>query len=394
LRASASASRGKKAGAEGDLVEQRLELALVHAPFHSTHSGHLVHCQPRAFSRTGGRLPGVKAAIFAALGKPLVIESVPDPTPAAGQVVVRVSRCGICGSDLHLTEDPFFGLPPGAILGHEYAGEVVGVGRDVQRVRVGDRVSVMPIHGCWRCASCVAGEPAWCTQMRIDGGGYGEYSLANEAQCLSLPVSVTLEDGALVEPLAVGLHGVTVAQLTPGARVLVIGAGPIGLATAFWARRLGAGRVAVTASSNRRESLAYALGATAFIDPADSSQQAVNRALGAAPDVVFECVGKPGLLARSIEYARPRGTVVILGLCTAIDSLMPFAVVSKEVRLQPAAFYSMRDFEIAADALAANNAVPRAMVTDTVSLDDMPAAFEALRQRNHQCKVMVRPGAS
>jgi (R,R)-butanediol dehydrogenase/meso-butanediol dehydrogenase/diacetyl reductase len=86
--------------------------------------------------------------------------------------------------------------------------------------------------------------------------------------------------------------------------------------------------------------------------------------------------------------------VVILGLCTAVDSLVPFAVVSKEVRLQPAAFYSMREFELSADALAANSEVPRAMVTDTVSLDDMPAAFEALRQRNHQCKVMVRPGSA
>lgn len=129
-------------------------------------------------------------------------------------------------------------------------------------------------------------------------------------QCLPLPASVSLEDGALVEPLAVGLHRVRVAQMTPGARVLVIGAGPIGLATVFWARRLGAGRVAVTASSNRREALAYTLGATAFIDPADSSPQAVSRALGAPPDVVFECVGKPGLLARSIEHvqgSRDRG---------------------------------------------------------------------------------------
>src|SRR5262249_54866170 len=149
---------------------------------------------------------------------------------------IQVSRCGICGSDLHMTEDPFFGLAPGAILGHEYAGEVVALGRGVQHVRAGDRVAVLPLQGCWKCASCVAGESAWCTQMRIGGGGYGQYSLAHEAQCLILPKCVTLEDGALIEPMAVGLHGVTVAQLVPGARVLVIGAGPIGLAATFWAR--------------------------------------------------------------------------------------------------------------------------------------------------------------
>jgi (R,R)-butanediol dehydrogenase/meso-butanediol dehydrogenase/diacetyl reductase len=292
-----------------------------------------------------------------------------------------------------MTEDPMFGLPSGAILGHEYAGEVVAVGRDVERVRLGDRVSVLPVQGCWRCASCLAGQPAWCTQMRIEGGGYSEYSLAHEAQCLSLPKSVTLEDGALVEPLAVGLHGVTVAQLQPGARVLVIGAGPIGLAATFWARRLGAGRIAVTASSKRRESLAHTMGATVFIDPSDSSPQAVTHALGGAPDVVFECVGKPGLLARSIDYARPRGTVVVLGLCTALDSLTPFTLVVKEIRVQAAALYGMRDFEIAADALESHGDIPRAMITETVGLEAMPAAFEALRHRNHQCKVMVNPAS-
>ena len=336
----------------------------------------------------------MKAAVFKKLGEPLVIERVPDPKPAAGQVVVEVSRCGICGSDLHMTEDPLFRLPAGAILGHEYAGEVVAVGKGVQRVRLGDRVTVMPVQGCWQCASCLAGAPAWCSQMRIEGGGYGEYSLANEFQCLGLPKTVTLEDGALIEPLAVGLHGVTVAQMQPGARVLVLGAGPIGLAVTFWARRLGAGRVAVTASSNRRESLAYALGATAFVDPSDSSAQAVSRTLGGPPDVVFECVGKPGLLAQAVEHVRPRGTVVLLGLCTALDSIMPFALVTKEARVQPAALYGMRDFEIAADAMAAHGDVARAMITETVSLEAMPATFESLRQRSHQCKVMVNPGAS
>ena len=335
----------------------------------------------------------MRAAVFSKLGQPLRVERVPDPEPGVGQIVVRVSRCGICGSDLHMTEEALFGLTPGTVLGHEYAGEIIAVGKDVRRVRTGDRVSVMPVQGCWHCASCLAGQPAWCSQMRIEGGGYGEYALANQSQCLQLPKSVSLEEGALIEPLAVGLHGVTVAQMPAGARVLVIGAGPIGLAATFWARRFGASRVAVTASTNRREALALAMGATAFIDPSDASPEAVARTLGGPPDVVFECVGKPGLLARCVECVRPRGTVVVLGLCTAMDSLMPFALVAKEVRVQAAALYGMRDFEIAADALAAEAAVPRAMITDTVGLEAMPAAFEALRQRNTQCKVMVNPTA-
>jgi (R,R)-butanediol dehydrogenase/meso-butanediol dehydrogenase/diacetyl reductase len=203
----------------------------------------------------------VKAAIFKALGQPLSVENVPDPTPGPGEVVVKVSRCGICGTDLHITEDPIFRAPAGTILGHEYAGEVVATGASVERVKVGDRVAVLPVRGCWQCASCLAGEAAWCTGRKIEGGGYGQYSLAAQQQCLRLPSTVSLEDGALVEPLAVGLHGVVLAGMQPGDRVLVIGAGPIGLAATFWARRLGAGRIAVTASSARRAPLARQIGA-------------------------------------------------------------------------------------------------------------------------------------
>jgi (R,R)-butanediol dehydrogenase / meso-butanediol dehydrogenase / diacetyl reductase len=335
----------------------------------------------------------MKAAVFNTIGKPLSIESLPDPVPLHDDVLVRVDRCGICGSDLHMTEDPTFAVPAGTVLGHEYAGEVVEVGADARRVRRGDRVCILPVRSCGRCAACVAGEQAWCAEMRIDGGGYGQYSLAGEQQCLVLPRTVSLHDGALIEPLAVGLHGVNIAQMPAGARVLVIGAGPIGLATAYWARRLGAGAVAVTASSMTRAELARTVGATAFIDPARISPAEVHTTLKGPPDIVFECVGKPGLIKQSIDYVRPRGTVVVLGLCTAVDSFVPFLAVVKEVRIQPAALYRMRDFEIAAEVMDRGDVTPRAMVTDTVSLAQLPAAFEALRRRSRQCKVLIDPWA-
>lgn len=334
----------------------------------------------------------MKAAVFKALGQPLTIEDVADPTPGPGEVIVEVARCGICGSDLHMTEDPFFDLPPGSVLGHEYAGEVVALGKGVDRVKVGDRVAVLPLSGCWQCASCLAGEPAWCARMRLEGGGYGEYARVSQHQCLRLPCTVTTEDGALVEPLAVGLHGVTLANLTPGDRVLIVGAGPIGLAATFWCQKLGASRIAVTAASNRREALAYRMGATAFIDSAERTLDSVLDALGGPPDVVFECVGKPGVLETCIEYVRPRGAVVILGLCTARDAFLPFNVVAKEVRLHGSAFYTRRDFEVAADTLDADPAAPHAMITETVALAHLPEAFEALRHRTSQCKVLVKPG--
>jgi (R,R)-butanediol dehydrogenase/meso-butanediol dehydrogenase/diacetyl reductase len=333
----------------------------------------------------------VKAAVFKKLKSPLVVETIADPTPGEGEVVVEVCRCGICGSDLHITEDPIFGAQSGTVLGHEYSGRVMAVGKGITRTKVGDHVAVFPVHGCGKCATCLAGIPAWCSQMRIDGGGYGQYSLAEEHQLIRLPKTMSLEDGALIEPMAVSLHGVALAKPQPGARVLIIGAGPIGLAAAYWSKHMGAGRIAVTAGSNRRAELALKMGATHFIDPANASPEAVNAALGGPPDIVYEAVGKVGLIQKAIEYVKVRGTVIVLGLCTPPDTFMPFQFVSKEVTLQASAFYEVREFEVAADVLDKDPETPRAMVTDIVDLTNMPAMFEALRHRSTQCKVLVDP---
>ena len=333
----------------------------------------------------------MKAAVFRELRKPLVVETLPDPTPADDQVVVEVCRCGICGSDLHITEDPIFGVPPGVVLGHEYSGRVAAIGRKVDNVKVGEHVAVFPVHGCGKCATCLAGIPAWCKEFRVDGGGYGQYSVTYPHQLIRLPKTLSLEDGALVEPMAVSLHGVALARPAPGARVLIIGAGPIGLAAAYWSRHMGASRIAVTASSNRRAELALTMGATHFIDPAKASPEEVAAALGGAPDIVYEAVGKPGLIQKCIEYVRPRGTIIVLGLCTPPDTFMPFHFVTKEVTMQASAFYEVREFELAAEVMEKDAATPRAMVTDLVDLPSMPAMFESLRQRSTQCKVLVDP---
>lgn len=332
----------------------------------------------------------MKAAIFQGVHKPLVIESLPDPTPGPGDVVVKVGLCGICGSDLHISEDPIFGVPAGAVLGHEYSGEVVEVGSGVTTVRKGDRLAVFPLESCGACGPCRSGQPAWCDKgMVVGGGGYGQFSRVAEHQCVRMPSGVSLADGALVEPLAVSLHAVNVSKMRSGARVLVVGAGPIGLATVFWARRMGAGKIAVTASSTRRAELAMEMGASVFMEPEDNGPEAVSRALGGPPEVVFECVGKPGLIQKCVDHVAARGTVVIVGLCTMPDTINPFAVVSKECVIQPSAFYELRDFETTLDVLEAGILTPHQMITDEVSLGSLPEAFEALKQRTHQCKVIV-----
>lgn len=339
----------------------------------------------------------MRAAIFKGAGLPLAIENIPDPTPGPGEVVMKVGRCGICGSDLHMTDghSPAFSYPAGSQLGHEFAGEVVAVGAGVSRLKVGDRITALPFHGCGKCATCLSGKPNFCAEFSGNAPGFAEYALTAERVAIKLPSSLSMEDGALVEPLAVGMHGVALARMAPGARVLVIGAGPIGLAAVFWARQLGAGRIAVTASSRRRERMALDMGADQFVMPeaGQSLAEATAAALGGAPDVVFECVGKQDLIAESVNCVKPAGCVVVLGFCTVPDSFIPALAVWKEVRMQFAVTYSLAEFEHVARTLDAGHVEPRNMITDTVSLDQLPAAFEALRERSSQCKVMLAPWA-
>jgi (R,R)-butanediol dehydrogenase/meso-butanediol dehydrogenase/diacetyl reductase len=334
----------------------------------------------------------MKAAVFRDFNGPLAIEEIAEPLPAVDQVLIRVARCGICGSDLHMTREPALGIQPGAVLGHEFSGEVVELGAQVQGFKVGDRVAVAPVRGCGRCPSCLNGEPAWCESMLLQGGGYAELVVAADRQCLKLPAQTSVEDGALVEPLAVALHGVALSGMSQGARVLVLGAGPIGLAVAFWARRLGATDVAVVDLVPLQAERALRLGATHFVPGGEDVVSRVNIVLGGMPEVVFECVGMPGVLAQALEHVRPRGTIVMLGLCTTTDGFVPFRAVVKEVRLLASAFYSMHEYHKSLDMLEGGDAVPRDLITDTVPLAALPWVFESLRHRTSQCKVLVRTG--
>jgi len=333
----------------------------------------------------------MKAAIFHGIGQKLCVEVVPDPTPGPGEVMVKVGRCGICGSDLHMTEDPMFGVPAGAVLGHEFAGEIAAIGKGVEGLKVGDRVSVPPVKGCGHCANCLAGEPAWCAEMALIGGGYGEYALALQRQIVRLPSSASLADGALVEPLAVALHGIRQSSLQTGDKVVILGAGPIGLATAFWARRMGAKQIVVTDLNRFQEERAMTMGATAFVAGEEDHVAQADRILGGKADIVFECVGVPGMISQAVEHIRIHGEVLVQGLCTRPDSFIPFKALSKECRIQFAAFFKTQEYEASLDALAEGAIEPRLLVSETIPLADVPQVFEGLKHRTHQCKVLIAP---
>ena len=180
----------------------------------------------------------MKAAVYSGGGKPLTIESLPDPEPGPGELLLKVHRCGICGTDLTMTKGGQWDFPAGSVPGHEFAGEVVAVGTAVSRFKVGDKITSLPSTGCGQitCSACKVGNLTLCGDAPGLMGGYGEYIKVPEDIAVKLPSVLTLTDGALVEPLAVGLYGVRQATIRPGDNVLVMGGGTVALSTIYWAR--------------------------------------------------------------------------------------------------------------------------------------------------------------
>src|SRR6184192_1557602 len=226
----------------------------------------------------------------------LRIEDVPAPAePGGGEVVVRVASCGICGTDLHeyvagpivtpVEPHPLTGAQNPQILGHELAGDVVAVGAGVTSVREGDRVAVMPLAYCGRCAYCSRGLQHLCATMGCVGlshawGGMAELATVAEYQVVRLPDGVTYQQGALIEPTAVAAYGVERGGVKPGDRVLVTGAGPIGALAALCAHAAGASTVYVSEPNAARRERAEALGVATVLDPTSLDVPAYLREQG------------------------------------------------------------------------------------------------------------------
>jgi len=339
----------------------------------------------------------MRAVLFNQVDQPLEVDTVADPVPAENQVLVRVARCGICGSDLHMAEGHGYVPPAGTIFGHEISGEIVEIGRNVEGVATGDKIAVMPIFGCGHCTACTQGLPARCAAMQFTSGGYAQYVAIDPTSAIRLPSTVSLDDAALAEPLAVALHGIVAARIVPGDVVTIVGAGPIGLAALFWARRFGAARTYVIEKVPERRVIAEKMGATGvFLPAAPSGGDGFARHYGALPmgeaaDVVVECVGRPGMLMAAAAYARHGGRLVSLGYCFGDDPIVPAALGMRELQLLFPQLYTRGEFEMSVNMLDAGAVEPRHMVTDAIGLDAVPGMFESLRTSPRQCKVMITP---
>ena len=337
----------------------------------------------------------MKAVLFEAAGEPLRVDNIAAPEHANDEVLLKIAACGICGSDLHMTEDPTtFGLKQYDVLGHEFAGEIVATGSAVTGLKPGDRVAVAPMRGCGHCENCRRGEPAWCAGMRLIGGGYAEFTTVAARQCRILPDDLPTAEGALAEPVAVALHCVMRSGLKPGERVLILGAGPIGLLVAFWARRYGARDVIVADINRHQEDRAAAIGATGFALSGPGLAEEFRTLTGGSPDIVFECVGKRGLIDFACRLVRTHGTVVGVGLCVGGDDWDPFAALSKEIKVVFAVFFNMAELETALGALGPGRFRPQALITDRIGFGDVPETFEGLKRRTTQCKVLIAADAA
>jgi (R,R)-butanediol dehydrogenase / meso-butanediol dehydrogenase / diacetyl reductase len=320
---------------------------------------------------------------------------VPSPVPGPGEALLQITGCGICGSDLHLASQL---AAPGAVLGHEIAGVVAGLGDGIDAARWpnGTAVVARPFGGCGECPFCRAGRADHCPQFQLIGlerpGGFAEFVTVRGDELFKLPASVGIDDQPLVEPLAVVRRAFRRGQVTPTDSVAVLGAGPIGLAVVAWATAVGVETIVVSEPSALRRDLALKLGAAAAFDPStDPVASLIAETTGGGPSVVFECSGRPGLIEQAIEITAVDGRVVVVGICPQNDEIFPFWALSKELDVRFAIYYGREDFTDTLDALDAHRLDARPMVTETIGLEELPERFARLERDPDAGKVLVRP---
>lgn len=340
----------------------------------------------------------MRAAACREPGK-VVVEEAPVPEPGPGEVLLRVSRCGICGSDLHWYHG---GIPiPSVCPGHEISAVVEDVGAGVSGVKAGDRVAVEGIRVCGSCAYCRSSDYQRCRMVGMIGmsvpGGFAEYLVTTPRHAFPIPAGVDDETAQLTEPLAVSVHALRLAGLEMGQRVLVLGAGTIGLTAVAAARAGGAGEIAVTARRPQQKKAALALGATRVFDPTDASAL-MGWSFDNPVDVVVETVGDAAQsLGDAVSCVRPGGIIAVVGVFMQQPQLNALFLLMKEARIVGSLCYgatgSRADFEIALDILARDGeAMRREMITHRFPLEDIGAGFQAANDKaSGSIKVSITP---
>lgn len=329
----------------------------------------------------------------------LGLEERPVPEPGAGEVLVRVTAVGVCGSDVHYWHrgaiGPFVVRGP-LVLGHECAGEVVALGPGVSGPAVGDRVAMEPGIPCGRCRACREGRYNLCPDVRFWAtppfdGSFAEYVVHPADFCFPLPEGVLDEAGALIEPLSTGVHAARRGRIGPGSSVLVTGLGPIGLVNVMAAFAAGAGSVWASDPVPFRRAAAASLGAS--ILPAGGAEGIahLHREHPEGLDVAVDCSGAPAALELCCGAVRPGGAVVLIGM--GADRLeLPLALLqTREVDLLPVFRYA-HTYPAAIAWVASGRAPLDRLITHRLPMSRVQEAFELVHATAEGAiKVMVDP---
>ncbi len=351
----------------------------------------------------------MRAALWHAR-KDIRIETVPDPAPPGpGEVILKVGGCGICGTDLEEyaygpifipvgTPNPLTGTQAPLILGHEFAGEVVEVGRDVP-YHAGTHLAPDTLIACGECYYCQRHMLSLCDNLSLLGlmahGGLAEYCKVPISMCVELPASLSLEWAALGEPLSVAVRAVRKSRLQVGEKVAIFGGGTIGMFCLQIVVNAGASEIYVVEPMAQRRQIALELGATGVIDPTQvDAVEELRRLTTIGPDVVFEAVGVPEVIPSAIQAARKAGRIVLIGIPGMDSSFNFFSIVAteKEVIGSFSHVYD-EDFYVALRLLAEGRIQAERLITDRIPLERLvDDGLQRLQQHPPDTlKILVQP---
>lgn len=337
----------------------------------------------------------------AVIEKPYSIELFEVDPPAIKQddeVKIRVIVTGICGSEIHAYHGTHpFRIPP-VISGHEFAGIILETGKSVTKFSVGDRVTVEPHYGCGVCKACKSGKYNICQAKKVLGtqewtGSFGEYVVVPERTVVKLPDNVSFEQGALIEPLAVGVHAVRKAGVGLGSKVAILGAGPIGLGLLLAAKNSGATKVFITDALDFNLDIAGKLGATHTINTL--KENAVDSVLketnGEGADIVFLAVGIESVLNDSLKMVKRGGKISEVALFGKKPVIEISYIQNKEITIEGNNMYTIEDFEIAAEAIAANMFDTDLLISKVYPIEEVKGAMKTVDEKTENVvKVLLK----
>jgi 2-desacetyl-2-hydroxyethyl bacteriochlorophyllide A dehydrogenase len=324
----------------------------------------------------------MKAAFYAGDRTIALGECVPAQ-PQVGQVQIQISHCGVCGTDLHIFHgamDKRVRMP--AILGHEMSGTISSLGAGVEDWALGEAVTVMPLDPCGECPACRAGHSHICQNLNFMGidspGAFQSFWTVPAKTLLRLPASLSLQHGALIEPLAVACHDVRLGGIQPGENVVVIGGGPIGMLVALVAQHAG-GKVIVSEVNPFRVELAGKMGLEVVNPKEVDLVELVNERTGSAgADAVFEVSGSQSGADVMTDLLRTRGRIIVVAIFAQKPNIDLFRFFWRELRLLGARVYEREDFARAIEIAAAGDLPLDQLITEVTSLDNLGEGFEKM----------------